>query len=154
VSVHLLGLAIGTISGLRAMTAPAAVSWASRLGWLDLRGSRLSLLGHPATPWVLTALALAEFVGDQRPSTASRTVPIQLGARLASGALCGAAIGAARGRSTTGLLAGVAGAAIGTYGGHALRVRLAARLHRDRPAALIEDAVAIGGAARIVTACA
>ena len=29
-------LLIGVVAGLRAMTAPAAVSWATRLGWLPL----------------------------------------------------------------------------------------------------------------------
>ena len=32
----LLALLIGVIAGLRAMTAPAAVSWAAYLGWIDL----------------------------------------------------------------------------------------------------------------------
>jgi uncharacterized membrane protein len=52
----------------------------------------------------------------------------------------------------TGLVAGIAGATIGTLGGHALRARLAAALGRDRPAALIEDAVAIGGAFLVMVA--
>ena len=30
---------IGVIAGLRSLTAPALVSWAAHLGWLDLRGS-------------------------------------------------------------------------------------------------------------------
>jgi uncharacterized membrane protein len=51
-----------------------------------------------------------------------------------------------------GLVAGVIGAVIGTFGGAALRARLAAGFGRDRPAALIEDAVAILGAALIVAA--
>ena len=45
-----------------------------------------------------------------------------------------------------GLLAGIAGAVIGTLGGRAFRARLAAAFGNDRPAAFIEDAVAIGGA--------
>ena len=42
-----------------------------------------------------------------------------------------------------GLVAGVVGAVIGTYGGAEARARLAARFGQDRPAAFIEDAVAI-----------
>ncbi len=45
-----------------------------------------------------------------------------------------------------GLLAGGVGAVIGTLGGRAFRARLATALRGDHPAALIEDAVAIGGA--------
>jgi uncharacterized membrane protein len=44
------------------------------------------------------------------------------------------------------LVAGAVGALIGTLGGHALRARLAAAFGSDRPAAFIEDAVAVGGA--------
>jgi uncharacterized membrane protein len=37
------------------------------------------------------------------------------------------------------------GAIIGTLGGYRFRVRLAASFGRDRPAALIEDALALAG---------
>jgi uncharacterized membrane protein len=50
------------------------------------------------------------------------------------------------------MIAGIAGAVIGTLGGHAFRARLAAAFRRDRPAAFIEDAIALGGALMIVTA--
>jgi len=49
-------------------------------------------------------------------------------------------------------LAGLVGAVIGTLGGAGLRGRLAARFGRDQPAAFIEDAIAIVGAALIVIA--
>ena len=148
----IFALLIGIVAGLRAMTAPAAVSWAAALGWLNLDGSWLAFLGYRYTPYILTLLALAELVTDQLPSTPSRTVPMQFGARIASGALAGAAIGVAAGSWLGGLVAGVIGAVIGTFGGAALRARLAAGFGRDRPAALIEDAVAILGAALIVAA--
>jgi len=45
-----------------------------------------------------------------------------------------------------GMIAGIIGAVIGTLGGRAFRAKLATALGSDRPAALIEDAVAIGGA--------
>jgi uncharacterized membrane protein len=41
---------------------------------------------------------------------------------------------------------------IGTLGGRAFRGALASAFGSDRPAALIEDAIAIGGAALIVMA--
>jgi uncharacterized membrane protein len=99
------------------------------------------------TPWVLTVLAAGELVTDQLPSTPSRKVPVQFAARIVSGALCGAAIGIGRGAGLAGLALGIAGAVIGTLGGAAARARLAAAFGRDMPAALIEDAVAIGLAA-------
>jgi uncharacterized membrane protein len=147
-----LPILIGIVAGLRAMTAPAAVSWAARTGWLNLAPTSLAFLGYAFTPWILTVLAAAELVTDQLPSTPSRTAPIQFGTRLVIGGLSGAAIGASQGTLFPGLVAGVAGAAIGTLGGRAFRAQLAAAFGSDRPAALIEDLVAIGGAFLILSA--
>ena len=144
--VYVLALFIGVVAGLRAMAAPAIVSWAAYLGWLDLSGSWLGFLANGWVRWILTLLALVELVTDQFPSTPSRTVPVQFGARIATGALSGAAVWAASGAMMGGLLAGIAGAVIGTIGGRAIRARLASAFGSDRPAAFIEDAVAIGGA--------
>jgi uncharacterized membrane protein len=151
-TVLLLSVLIGIIAGLRAMTAPAAVSWAARLGWPNLAPTSLAFLGYAFTPWILTALALGELVTDQLPTTPSRTVPVQFGTRILSGALSGGAIGAASGQLVVGAIGGAIGAVIGTLGGRAFRARLAASFGRDRPAALIEDAVAIGGAFLIMLA--
>jgi uncharacterized membrane protein len=141
-----MSLAMGIVAGLRAFTAPAAVSWAARLGTLDLSATPLAFLGYAFTPWILTVLALGELVTDQLPTTPSRKMPMPFAARILSGGLSGAAIGAAHGALATGAIAGVIGAVIGTLGGHAFRARLAKAFGRDRPAAFIEDAVAIGGA--------
>jgi uncharacterized membrane protein len=148
----LLPLLIGVVAGLRTMTAPAAVSWAARIGWLNLAPTSLAFLGYAFTPWVLTALALAELVNDKLPSTPSRTVPPQFGARLVSGGLSGAAIGAAHGGLFIGLVAGIVGAVIGTLGGRTCRAQLARAFGSDRPAAFIEDAVAISSAFLIMVA--
>ncbi len=141
-----LALAIGVIAGLRAMMAPAAISWAAHLGHIDLSGTWLAFLGYRFTPWIFTVLAAVELVTDQLPSTPSRKVPPQFGARIVLGGLSGAAIGASGGALATGAILGVVGAIIGTYGGAAARARLAAPFGRDLPAALIEDVVAIAGA--------
>lgn len=150
--MYALALLIGIVAGLRTMTAPAAISWAAWSGRLALDGTWLAFLGYSWTPWIFTLLALGEFVGDQLPSTPSRTVPMQFGARLVSGALCGAAIAAPHGALLGGLGAGIVGAIVGTLGGHAFRMRLAAAFKKDLPAALIEDAIAIAGAWLIVQA--
>lgn len=150
--IHLLCLCIGIVAGLRAMTAPAAVSWGAYLGWLPLQGTPLAFLGYRWTPWIFTLLALGELVTDQLPSTPSRTVPIQFGTRILSGAVTGAAVGGAADMLVTGGILGIAGAVAGTLGGRAARGALAVRFGRDRPAALIEDAVAIVAAVLIVWA--
>ena len=151
ITILLLALLIGIIAGLRAMTAPAAVSWAVRLGLLNLAPTSLAFLGYAFTPWIFTALALAELVTDQLPTTPSRTVPVQFGTRILTGGLSGGAIGAAYGQLPAGVVAGAIGAVIGTLGGRTFRARLAASFGSDRPAALIEDAVAIGGAFLIMS---
>ena len=151
ITVLLLALLIGVIAGLRAMTAPAAVSWAARLGLLNLAPTSLAFLGYAFTPWIFTALAVAELVTDQLPTTPSRTVPVQFGTRILTGGLAGGALGAAYGQLPAGVIAGVIGAVIGTLGGRTFRARLAASFGSDRPAALIEDAVAIGGAFLIMS---
>jgi len=143
---------IGVIAGLRAMMAPAAVSWAARLGWLNLAGSPLAFMGYAYTPYILTVLAIGELITDQLPTTPSRKVPVQFGARLVTGSLAGACIGASANALAGGLIAGAIGAVIGTLGGAEVRARMAAAFGRDRPAALIEDLVAIAGAFLIVKA--
>ncbi|MCJ9752103.1 DUF4126 family protein [Neorhizobium sp. BETTINA12A] len=148
--VYLLALLIGVVAGLRAMTAPAAIAWAAYLGWLNLSGSWLAFMGTIWAVGIFTILAVVELVTDQLPSTPSRKVPQQFGARLIMGALTGAAIGTPYGGWIVGLIAGIIGAAIGTYGGAAVRGKLAASFGKDPPAAFIEDAVAIIAAYLIV----
>jgi len=149
-----LAFLIGIIAGLRAMTAPAAVAWGAALGWFDVSQTELAFMGYKWTPWIFTVLAAVELITDQLPTTPSRKVPMQFGARIIMGALTGATIGASGGSLVGGLIAGVVGAAVGTLGGAAARGRLAAIFGKDTPAALIEDAVAIVGAVLIVSAVA
>ena len=145
-----LAFIIGIVSGLRTMTAPAAISWAARLGYLHLNGTWLAFLGYTWTPWIFTLLALAEYVTDTLPQTPSRKVPPQFIARIVSGALCGGAIGASFSNLWLGALLGAIGAAAGTLGGSEVRSRLAKAFGKDLPAALLEDAVAIAAAFLVV----
>ncbi|HST37567.1 MAG TPA: DUF4126 family protein [Allosphingosinicella sp.] len=149
--IYGLALAIGVIAGLRAMTAPAMVSFAAWFGWLPLEGTPLAFMASTWAFGIFAVLALFELINDQRPSTPSRKVPIQFGGRIVMGGLAGATIGAAAHVLVPGLVAGVLGAVIGTYAGAAVRGALAKGFGRDLPAALIEDAVALGGAFLIVS---
>ena len=54
-----LELGIGIVAGLRSSTAPAAVSWAAALGWLDLHGSALAFMGSRVAVVIFSADALA-----------------------------------------------------------------------------------------------
>lgn len=152
--IYILTVLIGVVAGLRAMTAPAAVAWGAYLGWLPIAGTWASFMGHWIAVAIFTVLALVELVTDQLPSTPSRKVPQQFGARLVSGAFTGAVIGTAGSALVAGLIAGIIGAVIGTYGGAEVRARLAGAFGRDLPAALIEDVIAILLALWIVSALA
>jgi len=149
---YVFAFLIGAIAGLRSMTAPAAVSWAVRLGWLHVENTWLAFFGYGWTPYILSVLALGELIGDKLPMTPSRKSPPGFIARIVTGGLSGAALGASSGAWIAGLIAGVLGAIAGTLGGYEFRVRLVkAAGGKDLPIALLEDAIAIGGALLIVS---
>jgi len=150
--LYVLALSIGVIAGLRAMTAPLAIALAAHFDWLNLDGTFLAFLGSQWAVIILLIAAIGELIADQLPSTPSRKVPVQFGTRLLMGAVTGGAIAAAAAPLWIGAIIGIIGAIIGTLGGSAVRGKLAASFGKDRPAALIEDVVAIGGAALIVLA--
>lgn len=128
-------LLLGIVAGLRALTAPA-VLW---------------LVRHPSiAAYVLGVGALLELGGDLSPKTPARTRAMGLIARIVSGGFCGWAVTGPVGASAAaGIVLGVVGALIGAYGGLAVRVRAVDLIGRV-PAALVEDAVAIAGAAIVV----
>lgn len=147
-----LAFLIGVVVGLRSLTAPAAVSWAARLGWLHLENTWLAFLGFAATPYIFSVLAIGEIINDKLPNTPSRKAPMGFIARVVCGALCGAAIGASGQTLIGGMLAGVLGGVAGTFGGYEFRSRLAKAIGgKDLPIALLEDAIAICGAFLIVS---
>ena len=159
VVVLLLALLIGVVAGLRALTPPAVVAWAGALGWINLDGTWVHWLTHPITLTVLTILLVVELVTDQLPSTPSRKVPPQFGARLLTGGFAaavlvtGAIYEAKTGTIVSGVGAGFIGAVLGTLGGAEARSRLVARIGgRDLPIAVTEDVIAIVGGFAVAAA--
>ena len=149
-NTFVLGFLLGVVTGLRSMTGPAAVSWAARLGWLQVGSTWLRFWGFAATPYIFTVLAIGEWIADKLPQIPSRKAPGPFGARIVLGALCGAALGA-RQSVVAGLVCGALGAVVGTLGGYEFRSRLVKAIGgKDFPIALLEDAIAIGGALLIV----
>jgi|SRR5271166_4157987 len=148
-----LAVGIGIVAGLRTFTAPAAVSWAAHLGWINLQGTLLGFMASTITVGIVTLLALVEYVIDQLPSTPARTVPMQFIARVLMGGLCGACICVSAGQSLLiGALLGAIGAVIGTLGGYHIRKRLVSGLNvKDIFVAIPEDLIAIGLAYFIVS---
>ena len=147
-----LALAIGFVAGLRSMTAPAAVSWAARLGWIDLNGSPLHWMGSGVAVAVFSVAAVAELVADKLPTTGRRTAPGPLIGRIIVGGLAGACLAiSARGPWLAGAVLGGVGAVIGAFAGYETRRRLVRALGvRDAAVAIVEDLVAIGLAYLVV----
>src|ERR1700710_702888 len=112
--VLVLTFLIGVVAGLRAMMPLAAVAWGARLHAWPLEGSRLAWFGGSVAPWVFALLALGEVVNDKLPATPSRKVPPQFIARVVTGALGGAVIGAAMQSLAIGAVCGAIGAVAGT----------------------------------------
>ena len=143
--IILAALLLGILTGARTFMALALVS-----------GYALVIAPQPLIPafgWLsewwafvpLAALTGLELWGDKQPRTPSRTETGGVLARLIAAAVAGAALG--------GLLpavAGILGAAAGTYGCAFLRAWLAARLDSDFRAALAEDALAICGSLAVL----
>jgi uncharacterized membrane protein len=151
--VLLLAFLIGVIAGLRALTAPAVLTWAAHGNWLNLHNTPLSFMASTAAMVIFVLLAAGELIADQLPSTPSRTKPPGLVARILMGGLTGAGIAAAGTQSLAlGAVLGIAGGLVGTYGGHAIRTGLVRALKvPDFVIAVLEDLVAIGGGLFIVS---
>jgi uncharacterized membrane protein len=144
---------LGVIAGLRSLTAPALVSWAAHLGWLDLSGSWLSFLGSRAAIIILSSLALAELVADKLPKTPKRTDPVPLVFRAVSGGFSSIAIcTSAHQPLAIGTILGVLGSIAGAFAGYEIRHRLVEAFGLpDFGVAAAEDLVAVGGALLIVS---
>ncbi len=141
-----MAIGIGIVAGLRSLTAPAAVSWAAHLGWLDLGGSTLAWMGSTAAVAIFSLLAAAEYVADVLPQTPRRTMPGPLIARMLMGGLCGACLGISANQPwLAGAVSGVIGGVIGAFAGYEARKRLVQGLKvKDIVVAIPEDLVAIG----------
>ena len=147
-----LAAGIGFVAGLRSLMAPAAVSWATHLGWLDLQGSPLAFMGSTAAVAIFSILAVAELIADKLPTTPNRTKPGPLGARVVMGALAGACLTVSAGQSLlAGAVLGGVGGLIGAFAGYQARTRLVSGLKvRDIIIAVLEDLLALGLAYSIV----
>jgi len=132
----LLALGIGFVSGLRTVTGLAALALSRGVGVWGI---------------VLAVAAAGEYVADASPKIPSRTAFPSIVIRPLSGAIAGWFISAWHGGSPAGgAIAGLIGALLGTYGGHAARIAAIAKIGAI-PAAVVEDLVAIALAVLLVT---
>lgn len=136
-------LLLGVATGMRAMTGIAMMCCFAYLGRTPLHGWAF-WAGYLVSAIVFSVLALGEYVGDTLPRTPNRTAAGPAVSRLLFGAVAGAlAANAVHQPVAGGVLLGVLGAALGTWGGFRVRARLAGTFGRDLPAALLESAFAL-----------
>lgn len=141
-------LLMGAVAGMRAMTPLAAVTNAARLGALPVGNGAPRLLSNRLAAHGAIAIAGRELVGDKQRSAPDRIAPAGLAARIATGAIAGAALAPRRQRAAAAALG--AAAAVGTaYLAFALRKRATARYGQVATGA-VEDAVTLAGAALVV----
>jgi uncharacterized membrane protein len=137
-SLVLRSAVLGVAAGSRSSLGVAAPVLSTR----GRAGLARALTGRAAGTLATTALA-GEFVGDKLPQTPSRLKPPVLGVRLASGATGAVALARREGaRPAAPAVAGLLGAAAGSFGGFAWR-QWADRRVPDWQAAVAEDAVAV-----------
>jgi uncharacterized membrane protein len=148
-----LAIGVGIVAGLRAMTAPALVSWAAHLGWRSLQGTALAFMGSTVAAAVFSLAAIGELVNDKLPKTPPRTAPPSFIIRIVMGGFSGACLYLSAGQSgLVGAVLGGLGAVIGTLGGYQVRMRLVRALNvKDIFVALPEDLIAIGLAYLLVS---
>ena len=147
-----LAIGIGVVAGLRSLTAPAIVSWATREKMIRPIASIPGRMLLASSSRKIAELAVGEFIADKLPSTPSRISPLPLTFRLASGAACGAAMCVAAEESPrTGAWLGAFGALTGAFAGFYLRRQLS-RTFPGFAVALGEDIIAVAAGAAIVSA--
>jgi uncharacterized membrane protein len=136
---------LGVVTGMRSMTAMAVLCWFAYRGDLSLEDTCASWAAKLTTAIIFTVLALGEYVADKLPKTPNRTAPGPLLVRVLIGGLVGAIVAAGlNGSEVEGIILGVGGALIGTFGGFLVRREIVLRLDcKDWPVALVEDLSAI-----------
>lgn len=136
---------IGFLTGMRSMSAVAALTWAASKGRLRVDW----IPSGSAARLAATAAALSEMAGDKMPFAPDRRIPPSFLLRLTIGGIGGAALAARGTRRAEGAAAGIAGAVAGTLLGRAAR-GATTRSGSDWARALTEDALAAGLALALV----
>lgn len=142
---HWVSFGFGFVTGLRSMTAGAALSWAASMGKTQLTWIPSSSRART----IAAVAALGEMVVDKTPLAPDRRIAPSMLLRLGIGATGGAALAGREASLLGGALSGMAGAVVGVLVGSTARSGTT-RPGEDWPRALTEDAVAAALAATLV----
>jgi uncharacterized membrane protein len=136
-------LLLGVATGMRSMTAIAALAWAAWLGMVPEYGWA-TWIAHLLAVLIFSICALGEYIVDTLPQTPRRTDLGPALVRVVVGSLVGAMVAKAIDEPVAGgIIFGAVGAIIGTWGGFFVRMTVARVFRRDLPAAVLESASAI-----------
>ncbi len=143
----LKSILIGTIAGMRSMSAPALIgNIVSDKAFFGIGNRRLKFLKNSNVYAAMNVLALGEMLADKLPNAPDRIDAPLLTARAISGAACGAAISMLENENKlTGAIIGGAAAIASTFVFFKLRTKADEILKLpDTAVALAEDAVVFG----------
>ncbi len=135
-------ISIGFVSGLRTALGPTLAS--ERVTHTQPRAlddSPLRFMADPKAATAMKVMVAGEMIADKLPWTPDRIHPVVLTGRAASGALAGATIHSARGRSPiAGAIMGALAAVAGAYVGYTLRMAMIRRAGAPNSlAGVVED---------------
>jgi uncharacterized membrane protein len=136
---------LGTVAGLRTMTPMAILCWFTYAGHLPLDSGWDAWVGKLPVAVIFTVLAVGELIADKFPWIPDRVAPGPMVTRLFIGGLIGAIVAdGLNGPGLEGVILGVLGALVGTYGGFLVRRDLVQKFgFKDWHVALTEDLLAV-----------
>jgi uncharacterized membrane protein len=145
-------IAIGVLSGLRALSPIAVVCWLALLHRLPVAGWA-SFVGNKVAVGLFSLGAVGELISDKLPKTPSRLKQPGFSVRIVMGGLCGLVLASAGSFSLIGgALLGAIGAVAGSYLGYFARSRITGNFGLpDLPVALVEDIICIAGSFYVVS---
>jgi uncharacterized membrane protein len=137
---------LGVVTGLRTLTPMAVLCWFAYRGDLPVDDTWAFWTGKLASVIIFSVLAAGELVVDKLPRTGNRTALAGLIPRLLFGGLVGAIVAAGLdGPGFEGVILGLGGALLGTFGGFLIRRELVQRTGgKDWPVGALEDLIAVG----------
>lgn len=145
-------IGLGAVAGMRAMSAPALLSYAATTGQNE--GLSKTPLASQNVSKTLGLLAVGEMIADKLPAIPDRTSTSSLAARAASGAFAGAAIFNSEKKSVgIGAAVGALAAVASAFAAFQVRRKAGKELNVPDPVvALVEDALVVSAGFAILRA--
>jgi uncharacterized membrane protein len=127
------------------MTPPAILTWAAYFGWINVVPGPFWFIAWGPVVVLLTAWAIFELVIDKTAKIGNRTGIVGLLFRIVTSGFSAAVLSSTAGMGLAiGIISGLFGGVIGTFGGYYLRKKIVQDGSLgDLPVAVAEDVIAI-----------